>query len=435
MRIKEVSQITGLTEKTIRFYEEKQLIHPEQTKINGRIFRSYTEHDIEQLNLVASLRKLDFSISDIIDMQDDSEKIPEILKSYQEKTVADIELKTKVMERLKQVKYSSVSSIRDLVEYLKEIAEDRPLPAADVELQFYKIDGLTREEMDREVQGYYERLSMEHKRKIRKRNTGIVVLYITSVVLTVITGLLTWRNTYYLGYIPSYQDNLVWKWTLIPLFGLLIGTISYIFAKTMRNINHKDESAVISGLRGFRTAAFILLGSLLAGSFVLVQSYKSLEQAKTEAAVVARQEWYELYRMTDWIQMYYIDYGENEAEDNSGLVMYVNQTCYNFPYNNMDRLHTNMHDLLIWSYDLIFKELQNTTSKASPEKREQLEKMLADINWELMQISKEILEKPDPELAELTRHDSDAGEVLRSRINAFVDKYMGETEKLFKSTY
>lgn len=183
---------------------------------------------------------------------------------------------------------------------------------------------------------------------------GTAVLYITSVVLTLITGLLTWRNTYYLGYIPSYQDNLGWKWVLIPLFGLLIGAVSYIFAKTLRNINHKDESAVISNLRGFRTAAFILLGSLLVGSFVLVQSYKTLEQAKTEAAVAARQEWYE---------------------------------------------------------------------------------MLADINQELMQISKEILEKPDPELAELTRHDSKAGEVLRSRINAFVDKYMEETEKLFKSTY
>jgi hypothetical protein len=46
VRIKEVSQITGLTEKTIRFYEEKQLLQPEQTEINGRIFRSYTEQNI-----------------------------------------------------------------------------------------------------------------------------------------------------------------------------------------------------------------------------------------------------------------------------------------------------------------------------------------------------------------------------------------------------
>jgi len=430
VRIKEVSQLTGLTEKTIRFYEEKQLIHPEQTKINGRIFRSYTEHDVEQLNLVAGLRKLDFSISEIIAMQNDPERIPEILKNYQAKTAADLEFKTRVIERLKEAEYSSVSSIRDLGEYLKEIAEDRPLPAADVELQFYKLDGLTREEMDREIQGYYER----QKRTIRKKITSTAALYITFVFLTLITGLLTWRNIYYLGYIPSYQNDLRWKWILIPMFGLLIGAVSYFFAKTLRNISHKDESAVISGLRTFRTAVLILLGSLLIGIFLSVQSYKRLEYAKIEAAAAVRQEWDGLYRMTDWVQRYYLDADEKEAQDNSGFgfVLYVNQTCYNFPYNNMDCLRTRMYDLLIWSYDLVFKELQDNASSASPQKRKQLEILLADINQELMQISREILEKPDQELAELTRRDNSDGEELRSRINLFVDKYIEETERLFK---
>ncbi|NLC69557.1 MAG: MerR family transcriptional regulator [Clostridiaceae bacterium] len=240
MRIKEVSQITGLTEKTIRFYEEKQLIHPGQTEINGRIFRSYTKHDIDQLNLIACLRKLDFSISDIATMQNDPERIPGILNSYRKKNAVDLEFKTRVMERLKQIEYGSVSSVRDLGEYLKEIAQDRSLPEADVKLQFYKIDGLTKEEMDREVQDYYERQSMKDKRETRRKITGTAVLYIASVVLILIIGLLTWRNIYYLGYIPSYRDNLGWKWILIPQFGLLIGAVSYIFIKTMRNISYKE---------------------------------------------------------------------------------------------------------------------------------------------------------------------------------------------------
>ena len=435
MRIKEVARITGLTEKTIRFYEEKQLIHPEQTMINGRVFRTYSEHDIEQLNLVAGLRKLDFSISDIIAMRDEPERIPEILKSYGEKTAADLEFKTRVLERLKQINSSSVSSIRDLGEDLKEIAEDRPLPATDVELHFYRIDGLTREEMDREVQGYYERLSMGQKRKIRRQKTGITVLYIISVALILIAGLLTWRNTYYLGYIPSPLDNLGWKWILIPLFGLLTGAISYTFAKTLKIFRDADGSAEKSGLRNFQAAVSILLIILLAGIFVLNMSYKSLEQAKAGAAAEARQEWYELYCMADRVQTQYLDSGGNEAGGNSGFVFYVNQTCYNFPYSNMDRLHTRMRDLLIWCYDPIFRELHDTASGTSPEAREQLKNMLASINRELIQISKEILEKPDQELAELTRHDSRAGAALRDRINAFVDKYTEETEMLFRSIY
>jgi len=379
VRIKEVSRITGLTEKTIGFYEEKQLIHPEQTRI--KIFRSYTEDDIDRLKLVACLRKLDFSISDIITMQDDRERIPGVLRSYQEKNAADLEFKARVMERLKQIEYGSVSSVRDLGEYLKEIAEDRPLPEADVELQFYRIDGLTREEMERKVKDYYERQSLKDKRKTMRKIACAAALYIASAVLILIIGLLTWRNTYYLGYIPSYRDNLGWKWILIPQFGMMLGVVTTIFAKALRNISCKDEPAAKTSLRGFRTTALVLLGSLLLGVFTSIRSCKILGQVKTEAANTARQEWSELYRMADWVLDHCLDFRGNETWDHSGSVMYVNQTRYNFPYNYTDSLHTKMHDLLVSSYDLIFAES------------------------------------------------------LRSRINDLADKYTEATEELFKSIY
>ena len=38
MKIKEVSQLTGLSKKTIRFYEEEGLIQPEKTYYNGRAY-------------------------------------------------------------------------------------------------------------------------------------------------------------------------------------------------------------------------------------------------------------------------------------------------------------------------------------------------------------------------------------------------------------
>jgi hypothetical protein len=179
----------------------------------------------------------------------------------------------------------------------------------------------------------------------------------------------------------------------------------------------------------------ILLFGLVTGVIVSVQSYKSLENIKVEAAVTARQEWYELYRMTDWVQKNYFNSREKEAGDDWGFMFYVNQTCYNFPYNNNDRLHTKTHDLLIWSYDLIFKELQYSESKASHEEKEKLELLLEEINRDLMKISREIIDKPDEELAELTRHDSKAGDELRGRINELAESYVKETEKLFESIY
>jgi len=431
VRIKEVSQITGLTEKTIRFYEEKQLIQPEQTEINGRIFRSYTEQNIAQLNLVAVLRKLDFAISDILSMQDDPGSISEILKGYQEKTAADLAFKADVMEKLKEVEYSAVSSVWDLGEYLKGIAEDRPLPAADVELQFYRIDGLTKEEIDGEVKGYYERISMAHERKDRRKTVWNVALYIASIVLIMILGLLTWRNIHYLGYIPAYQDDLGWKWLLIPLFGLLMGAVTYFFTKSLQRKSEKGESSAPDS-KGFRLTALVLSFSLMIGVFASLQSFKTLARLKEEAGLAARQEWYTLYRMTQFVQMDYLDSDERKMGD-SGLVTYVNQTCYNYPFNNNDRLHTRMHDMLIWSYDLLFRELQDTDFKATPEQRDRMENMLAEINRELMQISKEILDMPDSELAELTRYDNKAGEGLRSLINLMVLKYTEATDNLFRS--
>ena len=124
------------------------------------------------------------------------------------------------------------------------------------------------------------------------------------------------------------------------MFVLLFGAISYIFARMLRNFRYMDGLAAMSGLRSFRTLAAVLLGVLLILIFILEGSHKSLERARTEAAAAARQEWYEIYRMADWVQTYYLDADGNETGDNVGSTFYVNQTCYNFPYNNADRIFT-----------------------------------------------------------------------------------------------
>ena len=65
MKIKDVSQITWLSKKTIRFYEEEGLIEPEKTYQNGRAYRTYTQAHIQTLNDVALLRRARFSVEEI----------------------------------------------------------------------------------------------------------------------------------------------------------------------------------------------------------------------------------------------------------------------------------------------------------------------------------------------------------------------------------
>ena len=68
MRIKQVSQKTGLTEKTIRFYIKEQLITPEVSL--GDHYHSYqfSTEDVQRLKNISALRSIGIGISDIRDI-------------------------------------------------------------------------------------------------------------------------------------------------------------------------------------------------------------------------------------------------------------------------------------------------------------------------------------------------------------------------------
>ena len=57
MRIKEAARRTGLTEKTIRYYENRGLVLPDTEERNGRTWRDYTEDHIRLLEAVAGWRR------------------------------------------------------------------------------------------------------------------------------------------------------------------------------------------------------------------------------------------------------------------------------------------------------------------------------------------------------------------------------------------
>ena len=429
MKIKEVSKLTGLTEKTIRYYEERLLIDPSKTENNGRIFRSYSKSDVETLNLIADLRKLEFSIADIIVMRDDPKRIPGILKEYHVKTSEDLRFKTNITVQLELIDYDSIITIKDLASRLKEMGENRPLPAADTELQFYKIDGLTKEELEREVQNYQQQLSINYRNKIEKKVRNIVILFAFTLLLSTILAVLIWKSTYFLGYIPSLRDDLSWRKILIPLFILLFGVITFVFVKSISILTKQSEGAnESSGSRITRCLILMLTLSLAMGIVVQVQSLKSLENLRMKVGNTVRREWYELYRMTDYVDKDFA-YPETYQEgDGIGFGLYVNQTCYNFPSN--DSLHTKMYDLLIWSYDPAFKELRY--SKTDPEDKEKFKRMLIKLNDELELLCIEILDKPEYELADLTRYDSVEAVEFRQRINNFVEIYVEQAESLFR---
>ena len=66
MQIGEVANRTGLSLRTIRYYEEMELVTPSARTAGG--FRLYTETDLARLALIKRMKPLDFSLEEMRDL-------------------------------------------------------------------------------------------------------------------------------------------------------------------------------------------------------------------------------------------------------------------------------------------------------------------------------------------------------------------------------
>ena len=66
MKIQEFSQLSGLSAKTIRYYESIGLLPSPQRTPNG--YRDYDEQDLERARFVAGIRSLDLSLDEIAEI-------------------------------------------------------------------------------------------------------------------------------------------------------------------------------------------------------------------------------------------------------------------------------------------------------------------------------------------------------------------------------
>ena len=66
MQIGEVRERTGLSLRTIRYYEEMGLIRPSSRTSGG--FRLYTDVDVARLMLIKRMKPLDFSVEEMRDL-------------------------------------------------------------------------------------------------------------------------------------------------------------------------------------------------------------------------------------------------------------------------------------------------------------------------------------------------------------------------------
>lgn len=135
MKIKQVMAKTGLTDRAIRLYIENELVKPEcDENYNGRKSIEFSETDVENLKNIALLRKADFSIQEIKDLQMGGETAQNTIKEYINRTNEKIKFNSEIIEKIGTLADKENITIEIICEKLSSNLENEQVPVEDMEL-------------------------------------------------------------------------------------------------------------------------------------------------------------------------------------------------------------------------------------------------------------------------------------------------------------
>ena len=145
MRIKEVAKRTGLTEKTIRYYESVGLVIPDMEMKDHRVWRDYSEHHARLLSAVATLRRASFRVEEIALLLSSPEKIPETVEKVRLRAETARTEAEKLCDRLNQPDLREAVDVVSLASRLEDAASGFDLPPADRSFRTRGMDRYYRE--------------------------------------------------------------------------------------------------------------------------------------------------------------------------------------------------------------------------------------------------------------------------------------------------
>ena len=201
MKISEVCRRTGLSERTVRYYEEEGFIFPAKNEIGGRSYRDYSETEIEELETCAALRRLLFTIDEIKTMRQEPELIPEVLAAYRERLGETANRMNDVLAVIDRLDLRYVSDVRALARGFALVAESRTVPETDVsvaqydppalephevKLRFGKFDEEKKDDPEA-AERFYKSLD-EKIRRGEKLMTAIIVIEVVLEIISLVTN-------------------------------------------------------------------------------------------------------------------------------------------------------------------------------------------------------------------------------------------------------
>lgn len=138
MKIKEVIEKTGLTDRAIRLYIDEGLTAPNiEESYSGRKRIEFSDSDVDRLKNVAILRKAGFSIPDIKTIADDNGNTKEIVENLIRQTEENIENETEIVKRLKSLSFDGKVTMKTICESLSASVEEKEVPKEDLKSIFW----------------------------------------------------------------------------------------------------------------------------------------------------------------------------------------------------------------------------------------------------------------------------------------------------------
>ncbi len=120
MKIKEAANHCHLTEKAIRLYEAKGLIHPETKEINGRTFREYDDTCVRMLQTIGILRRVDFPMELISVLQSSDADMIAAVRTFAEKRRLDAQELQECVAAIDAVPDASMKNIDMLADAIAQ---------------------------------------------------------------------------------------------------------------------------------------------------------------------------------------------------------------------------------------------------------------------------------------------------------------------------
>lgn len=208
MLIKEVESIVGLSKKSIRFYEDNNLLNPKRNSTND--YREYSKEDIEKLKTIKLLRELGVSIRELKLLNENKLTLKECLDDR----IYKIEAEEKKYQRAKEI--------------CREIKKSNDeFDNIDIDRYFKEINILNKE-------GFTMRnLQVNNYKKIRE---AVISSLTFSLFFLFLMAVITYFEFTEIDKMPWLIYILLMTMLIVPVFGITINLI-----KRIKEINGGEE--------------------------------------------------------------------------------------------------------------------------------------------------------------------------------------------------